>query len=103
MGISPSSALPSGTSSTSLSASTSGGANGSGHSQGQKGAKFTTADRAILEQLKANLRARDEQFTIKGVGHTIYGQLKSPGKKYHAHPKDEVPYPRSYEREVLDL
>ena len=66
-------------------------------------AKFSTADRTILEELKANIRAREAQFIIKGVGHRILGGRKSNGKKHHPYQKDEVPYPRSYDREVVDL
>jgi len=66
-------------------------------------AKFSTADRTILEELKANIRAREAQFVIKGAGHRILGGRKSNGKKHHPYPKDEVPYPRSYDREVVDL
>ncbi|KAF9524283.1 hypothetical protein CPB83DRAFT_618717 [Crepidotus variabilis] len=66
-------------------------------------AKFSTADRTILEELKANIRAREAQFVIKGVGHTIVGGGKCPGKKHHPYSKKEVPYPRSYDTEVVDL
>ncbi|KIM40851.1 hypothetical protein M413DRAFT_154519 [Hebeloma cylindrosporum] len=65
--------------------------------------KFSTVDRTILEQLKANLQAREAQFTLKGVGHTIVGGGRSPGKKHHPYSKEVVPYPRSYGREVVDL
>lgn len=66
-------------------------------------AKFSTADRTILEELKANIRAREAQFVVKGVGHTIVGGGRSPGKKHHPYSKKEVPYPRSYDTEVVDL
>ncbi len=65
--------------------------------------KFSTADRTILEELKANIRAREAQFVIKGIGHATVGGKKCPGKKYHPYPKEDVPYPRSYDREVVDL
>lgn len=65
--------------------------------------RFSTADRAILEELKAGIRAREAQFTLKGVGHTVLGGGKGPGKRHHAYPKEEVPYPRAYAREVIDL
>ncbi|KAG6849933.1 hypothetical protein H0H93_003462 [Arthromyces matolae] len=64
---------------------------------------FSTADRAILEELKQNLRARDAQFVLKGEGSSLGSPLTSRGKKHHAFPPDKVPYPRSYEREVVDL
>jgi hypothetical protein len=66
-------------------------------------AKFSTADRTILEELKANILAREAQFVIKGIGHATVGGKKCPGKKYHPYPKEDVPYPRSYDREVVDL
>ncbi|KDR82916.1 hypothetical protein GALMADRAFT_238570 [Galerina marginata CBS 339.88] len=71
--------------------------------QGQQAPKFSTADRTILEQLKANLQAREAQFVVKGVGHAVVGGGYSPGKKHHPYRKEEVPYPRSYGREVVDL
>ncbi|KAG2009833.1 hypothetical protein CC2G_012717 [Coprinopsis cinerea AmutBmut pab1-1] len=65
--------------------------------------KFSTADRTILEELKRNLHARDAQFVMKGVGvHLVDGTI-SPGKKHHPYTTKDVPYPRSYEREVIDL
>ena len=51
---------------------------------------FSTADRTIFEELKYSLFARDSQFVMKG------------GKKHHARSAKEVPFPRSYERIVLD-
>jgi len=65
--------------------------------------KFSTADRTILEELKANILAREAQFVIKGIGHATVGGKKCPGKKYHPYSKEDVPYPRSYDREVVDL
>ena len=39
---------------------------------------------------------------VKGVGNfVVNGQCR--GKKHHPHPVKEVPYPRSYEKEVVDL
>ncbi|KAI0669238.1 hypothetical protein C8Q78DRAFT_203779 [Trametes maxima] len=52
---------------------------------------FSTLDRAILEELRQKIRAREEQFVIRS------------GKKYHAFSPEEVPYPRSYDRQVVDL
>jgi hypothetical protein len=58
---------------------------------------------AKFEELKANIRAREAQFLIKGVGHTMVGGRRCPGKKYHPFRKSDVPYPRSYDKEVVDL
>jgi len=33
----------------------------------------------------------------------MMGGRRCPGKKYHPYRKDEVPYPRSYDKEVVDL
>ncbi|KAJ7175947.1 hypothetical protein C8R46DRAFT_1080142 [Mycena filopes] len=70
--------------------------------------KFSTADRAILKELKRNISARAAQFVIKG-GPAESGRASSAsslmrlGTKHHAYTREEVPYPRSYAREVLDL
>ncbi|KAJ7259535.1 hypothetical protein B0H12DRAFT_1108563 [Mycena haematopus] len=74
--------------------------------------KFSTADRTILVELKRNISARAAQFVIKGGpadtasgGHGL-GRAMSitrAGSKHHAYNRDDVPYPRSYAREVLDL
>ncbi|KAF8158905.1 hypothetical protein K438DRAFT_1686751 [Mycena galopus ATCC 62051] len=70
--------------------------------------KFSTADRTILQELKRNISARAAQFVIKG-GPTETGGLgraasiTRAGSKHHAYNRDDVPYPRSYAREVLDL
>ena len=66
-------------------------------------AKFSTADRRILEELKANIRVREAQFLIKGVGHIMMGGQRCLGKKHHTYRKNEVPYPRCYDKEVVDL
>lgn len=50
-----------------------------------------------------SIRAREAQFVVKGVGNLAVGGGRSPGKKHHSYPANEVPYPRSYEREVVDL
>ncbi|KAI9510592.1 hypothetical protein F5148DRAFT_976528 [Russula earlei] len=55
-----------------------------------KDARFSTADRAILKELKLGAAARESQFKIKG------------SKKHHAFPANEAPYPRNYERSVID-
>ena len=65
--------------------------------------KFSTADRTILEELKHNLKARLSQFTMKGVGVHLTDGTVSRGKRHHAYGKREAPYPRSYDREVIDL
>ncbi|KAJ6477346.1 hypothetical protein C8R47DRAFT_647080 [Mycena vitilis] len=70
--------------------------------------KFSTADRTILQELKRNISARAAQFVIKG-GPAESGRASSSanairfGTKHHAYSREEVPYPRSYAREVLDL
>jgi hypothetical protein len=64
--------------------------------------QFSTADRTILEELKRNISARAAQFTVKGAG-AVDGHGISTGKKHHPYRREEVPYPRSYDREVLDL
>lgn len=73
--------------------------------------KFSTADRTILKELKRNISARAAQFVIKGGpgsegGHGHAGSAGTAsrlGTKHHAYTREEVPYPRSYAREVLDL
>ena len=52
--------------------------------------RFSTVDRAILQELKSKMQARDAQFIVKN------------GKKHHPYMPEEVPYPVSYERQVLD-
>ncbi|RDX50325.1 hypothetical protein OH76DRAFT_1482460 [Lentinus brumalis] len=52
---------------------------------------FSTVDRTILEELGQKMRAREAQFVIRS------------GRKYHAFPADEVPYPRSYDRQMVDM
>lgn len=68
----------------------------------QPNLKFSTADRTILEELKRNIRARAAQFILKG-GSTTRSAGNCRGKKHHPYPLEEVPYPRNYERDVLDL
>ncbi|KAF5382753.1 hypothetical protein D9615_002896 [Tricholomella constricta] len=69
----------------------------------QTSLKFSTADRTILEELKRNIKAREAQFVMKGEGSALGSDLSFRGKKHHTFPRNEVPYPRNYEREVLDL
>ncbi|KAL1686168.1 hypothetical protein GGG16DRAFT_64823 [Schizophyllum commune] len=59
------------------------------------GGRFNTTDRTILQELRRNQSAREAEFVIKG--------LPQHPQKHHPYPRDQVPYPRSYEREVLDL
>ncbi|KAF8645159.1 hypothetical protein AX16_007987 [Volvariella volvacea WC 439] len=63
--------------------------------------KFSTADRTILEELRRNIIAREAHFVFKGPGLSASGVRV--GKKHHSYPRKEVPYPRNFEREVLDL
>ncbi|KAJ3715384.1 hypothetical protein C8R42DRAFT_631982 [Lentinula raphanica] len=89
--------------------------------------KFSTADRTILEELKRNISAREAQFVVKGpytnsgnsknsyksgyggensglgIQFGMGGLVGSGSRKHHPFKKEEVPYPRSYDREVLDL
>jgi hypothetical protein len=53
--------------------------------------RLSTPDRTILEELKRNLSAREEQFVLRN------------GVKHQPHPANEVPYPRAYGRENIDL
>ncbi|TFK40860.1 hypothetical protein BDQ12DRAFT_721473 [Crucibulum laeve] len=86
-------------------ASTASSTSPSSHSRHQVNGnlKFSTADRTILEELKRNISAKEAQFVIKGAGNTTTGGGLSVGKKYHPYSSEEVPYPRSYDREVVDL
>ncbi|KAH9851526.1 hypothetical protein C2E23DRAFT_732734 [Lenzites betulinus] len=52
---------------------------------------FSTLDRTILAELQQKIRAREGQFVIRN------------GRKYHTFPAEEVPYPRSYDRQVVDM
>ncbi|KAI0052694.1 hypothetical protein FA95DRAFT_1592645 [Auriscalpium vulgare] len=52
--------------------------------------QFSTTDRAILAELKRNVAARESQFKMKS------------GRKHHPYPLKEAPYPRNYERVVID-
>lgn len=56
----------------------------------KKDAHFSTADRAILQELKLGAAARESQFKMRG------------NKKHHAYPAKEAPYPLNYERPVID-
>ena len=70
------------------------------------GPNFSTLDRTILEELKLTLTARESQFVNKGQGSgggMGIGAMSRKGERHHPYPKQEVPYPRSYERGVVDL
>jgi hypothetical protein len=69
----------------------------------QQNPHFSTADRTILEELKRNIHARAAQFVQKGVGVHLTDGTVSLGKRHHPYHRKEVPYPRSYDREVIDL
>ncbi|TFY83031.1 hypothetical protein EWM64_g987 [Hericium alpestre] len=58
--------------------------------ESKKNANFSTADRAILEELQRGITARELQFVMKG------------GKKHHCYSPAIAPYPRNYERVVVD-
>ncbi|TFK27645.1 hypothetical protein FA15DRAFT_145734 [Coprinopsis marcescibilis] len=66
-------------------------------------ANFSTADRTILEELKRNINVRNAQFIMKGVAVHLTDGSVSSGKKHHPYSPRDVPYPRSYCREVIDL
>ncbi len=53
--------------------------------------QFSTVDRTILQELRQKIRAREEQFVTRS------------GRKYHAFAPADVPYPRSYDRQVVDM
>lgn len=57
--------------------------------------KFSTADRTILEELRRTISARAAQFVLKGP--------QTSRVRHHPYPREEVPYPRSYAREAVDL
>lgn len=53
--------------------------------------QFSTVDRTILQELRQTIRAREDQFVTRS------------GRKYHAFPPGDVPYPRSYDRQMVDM
>lgn len=57
-----------------------------------------TESRQNLEFLPA-----DPHFIVKGEGTSSCLPLAHRGKKHHAFPPEKIPYPRNYEREVVDL
>lgn len=73
------------------------------NAQQQKNSQFSTADRTILEELKRNIHARNAQFVQKGVGIHLTDGTVSAGKRHHPYSRRDVPYPRSYDRDVIDL
>jgi hypothetical protein len=52
--------------------------------------RLSTADRAVLEGFRFSLAACKSQFKMKG------------NMKHHAYPANKAPYPRNYERAVID-
>lgn len=77
-----------------------------GKGKERAGPNFSTLDRTILEELKLALTARESQFVYKGLGSgggMGNGAMGGRGERHHPYPKEEVPYPRSYERGVVDL
>lgn len=50
-----------------------------------------------------SIQEKEAQFVLKGIGNSVVGGGRSPGKKHHSYSAKKVPYPRSYEREVVDL
>ncbi|KAK2465367.1 hypothetical protein APHAL10511_002721 [Amanita phalloides] len=65
--------------------------------------RFSTVDRKILQELKHNISAREAQFVKKGRCPSFGANGVVAGKKHHPYSRRDVPYPRNYEREVLDL
>jgi len=57
----------------------------------EQDARFSTADRTILEQLKLNIRAREGGFVVKGIGNLVVGGGQCRGKKYHSYPAKQGP------------
>ncbi|KAI1794892.1 hypothetical protein LXA43DRAFT_882893 [Ganoderma leucocontextum] len=53
--------------------------------------QFSTVDRTILQELRQKIRAREDQFVTRG------------GRKHHAFSPVDVPYPRSYDRQMVDM
>ncbi|KAI0923210.1 hypothetical protein AcV7_005787 [Taiwanofungus camphoratus] len=71
--------------------SSKGGSSQTDNESKKNNVQFSTVDRTILEELRRKIQARESQFIVRN------------GKKYHAFPVKEVPYPRSYEKRVVDL
>ncbi|KAK0210837.1 hypothetical protein DFS33DRAFT_1406259, partial [Desarmillaria ectypa] len=68
--------------------------------------KFSATDRMTLEELKRTISARDAHFVVKGGltqswGADAVGSIG--GRRHHPFSRDQVPYPRCYEKDVLDL
>jgi hypothetical protein len=94
-----------------------------GASPGRPGKpNFNTTDRTILEELQRTIRARENQFVPRGPyaprSTSLVGQCSDSGTgmrmghmwersrgggRHHPFPKEDVPYPRNYEREIIDL
>jgi hypothetical protein len=73
-----------------------------GKEREKTGQGFSTLDRTILEELKHSITARESQFVFKGPGGGL-GQNGEKGIRHHPFTKEEVPYPRSYDKGVVDL
>lgn len=66
--------------------------------------KFSTADRTILQELKRNIDAKEAQFLVKFNPRSGSGASGIAGRgRHHPFDKEQVPYPRNYDQEVLDL
>lgn len=63
---------------------------------------ISTTDRKILKEPKRNLGPSNAHFVMKGAGVHLTDGTICPGKKHHRD-DPKVPYPRNYEREVIDL
>ncbi|KAG7447987.1 uncharacterized protein BT62DRAFT_747189 [Guyanagaster necrorhizus] len=68
--------------------------------------KFSTADRTVLEELRRSISTRDAQFVVKGGITKSWGADgvgSIGGRRHHPFNRDQVPYPRCYEKDILDL
>ncbi|KAF7422414.1 hypothetical protein PC9H_010570 [Pleurotus ostreatus] len=66
--------------------------------------KFSTADRTILQELKRNIDAKEAQFLVKFNPRSGSGASGIAGRgRHHPFDKEQVPYPRNYDQEVLDF
>lgn len=92
---------PSRDSHSSVSTSSSSGPSTPAHKPKTNDLNFSTLDRTILQELKLSLTARESQFVLKGPGSGM--GPRGTGVKHHPYSSKEVPYPRSYDRGVVDL
>ncbi|KAF4577322.1 hypothetical protein EYR40_009319 [Pleurotus pulmonarius] len=66
--------------------------------------KFSTADRTIFQELKRNIDAKEAQFLVKFNPRSGSGVSGIAGRgRHHPFDKEQVPYPRNYDQEVLDF